>query len=164
MRALAAGVLVIGLSIPAWGDGHFEAVVRNVESQFGVRKMRIPLFGVVKFFVRAARPVGVKQLDVAIFEDLRLSRSDMEDFDAAVTSALGGAWRPMVRVRERGETTCIYAQPDGKDLKLLVATTGHDDTVLVEVKVNPERLARMLDESPRRAGKCFGSGSDRCSD
>ncbi len=159
MRALLAGILLLGLvpPAPAAGDGDFNAVVRSIESNFGARRMRIPLFGVAKFFVKVARPHGVRQLDLAIFEDLSISQSRLQHLDSAVRAAAGDRWLPMVRVRSHEDWVCIYARPEGKkDLRLLIATVEPDETVLVQVKVRPEVLARTLNENPRWT-KCFGS-------
>lgn len=159
-RAVSAAVLALALAAPVLGaDRDFDAVVRNIESSFGTHRMHIPLFGVVKVFLRIARPAGVKQLDLAIFEDMHGTGPGLDALDAAVRGAIGPEWQPMVRVRERREWTCIYAKPSGKDVRMLVATVDSEDTVLVHFKVNPERLARMLDEHPGRAHKCLGAKS-----
>ncbi len=159
MRTLLAAVLLIVVAgpAPASGDRDFDAVVRSVESNFQTRRMRIPLFGVAKFFVKIARPSGVRQLDMAIFEDLQISPSRLQDFDDTVRAAAGERWTPMIRIRERHEWVCIYARPEGKkDMRLLIATIEPDETVLVQVKVRPDVLAQMLDEDPKGT-KCLGS-------
>jgi hypothetical protein len=168
MRGTVAVILAFGLMIPfpapAAGDGDFKAVVRSIESNFGARRMRIPMFGFARFFINVARPAGVRNLDLAIFENLHISSNRFQDLDDAVRGAAGGRWQPMVRVRERNEWVCIYARPDGKnDMRLLIATIEQDETVLVHVKVRPETLARILDEDPRRT-PCLGGSEDRCVD
>jgi hypothetical protein len=166
MRATLAAILALGFAAlaPAAGDSDFKAVVRSIESNFDARRMRIPLFGVAKFFINVARPAGVRSLDLAIFEDLHIPATRFQDLDDAVRKAAGGRWQPMVRVRERNEWVCIYARPEGKnDMRLLIATIEPDETVLVHVKVRPEKLARMLDRNPRRTG-CLGGSEERCVD
>jgi hypothetical protein len=166
MRALIAAAILLGLGIPARaGDPDFDAVVRGIESTFQTRRTHIPLFGVAKFFVKVSRPGGAKQLDLAIFEDLKIERSRLQDLDDTVRKAAGERWSPMVRVRSREEWVTIYARPDGKkDMHLLIATVEPGEATVIRLKVDAAELARMIDESPRGAGKCLVSEQDRPGD
>ncbi|HWR51022.1 MAG TPA: hypothetical protein VN428_07935 [Bryobacteraceae bacterium] len=159
MRALLAAAILLGLGIPARaGDRDFDAVVQSIESTFQTRRTSIPLFGVAKFFVKISRPGGAKQLDLAIFEDLHIGRSRLQELDQTVREAAGERWSPMIRVRDRQEWVTIYARPDGKkDMALLIATVEPGEATVIRLKVDAAALARMIDESPNRAGKCLVS-------
>lgn len=159
MRALVPVAVLVALAWPAAaGDRDFDAVVRSVESNLHVRRTRIPMLGIAKLFIRVSNPSGVKQLDLAVFEDVRLSRDSIRNLDKAVREATGERWTPMVRVRERGEWTTIFARPDGEDrMRLLIATVDSDDAVVVHLSVNASQLAATLDEHPRYA-KDFAGG------
>jgi hypothetical protein len=149
-------VLLLGPAASA-GDRDFAAVVQSVESNLGLHRTRIPLFGTVMFFVRVARPAGVKQLEMAIFEDANYSPPDAERFDALMRSAAGERWSPLVRVRSRrdDESTYIYVKPDGKEFKMIIATFERDEAVIMHLKAKPEALLDSLDE-PEHAGKRLG--------
>lgn len=157
-RFLFAAPLVL-LLVPAAsaGDRDFNAVVRGVESNLGIRRTRIPLFGTMMFFVKVARPGGVKQLEMAIFDEVKYSPPDEARFDELMRSAVGDRWSPMVRVRSRRdhEWTYIYVRPDGRDFKMIIATFERDEAVLMHLKVKPEALLDSLDE-PEHAGRRLG--------
>ncbi len=161
MRALVPIAVLVALSFPAAaGDRDFDAVVRSVESNLHVHRMHIPLFGLAKFVIRASHPAGTKQLDMAVFEDVRLDEHSMQKLDRAVRSAIDEHWTPMIRAREHGEWTVIYARPDGeKHLRMLIATVNSDDAVIIQLKVDAGELFSGLDENPRYA-KLYVHGTD----
>lgn len=152
MRALVPVAMLVALAWPAAGNREFDAVVRSIESNMNVRRTRIPKLGLAKLLLRIGNPSGVKQFDIAIFEDVRLSRDSVRDLDKAVRKATRERWIPMVRVRERGEWTAILARPDGENrMRLLIATVDSSDAVVVHVSVDASKLAATLDEHPRYA-------------
>lgn len=158
MKALlfAAPVLLLVTPAATAGDPDFKAIVRGVESNLGIRRMHIPVFGLAMFFVKAARPAGVRQLDMAVFEDLSCPAPDAARFETIMKQAVGDRWNPIIRVRERRgrELTYIYARPDGRNWKLIVATFEPSEAVLIHLKLNPEALLDSLDE-PAHAGTCL---------
>jgi hypothetical protein len=145
LAALAAPVVCAG-------DPEFQSIVRGVESNLGVVREHIPLFGVARFFVRVARPCGVHQLDMALFEAPARTPEDSRWFEELVRQAAGGRWSTMIRAEDRksGEVTYICARPDGRKWKMILATFDAHDAVLFNLRVNPDVLARSLDE-PRNA-------------
>ncbi|MFB3829410.1 MAG: hypothetical protein ACE15B_21755 [Bryobacteraceae bacterium] len=146
MRLAAALALAAGM-LPA-GDRQFDALVRGVESDYGVSRTRIPFFGVVNFFVKVARPAGTRDLRLAVFEDF----SPGGDFTSRLESRLDPAWRPMVRVHSRrnGERTAIYVQM-GKDLRLLIAAAERRETSLIQLRLNQRALLKWIEDPARRA-------------
>jgi hypothetical protein len=149
-RASAAVVLALLLSAAAPGaDRDFKAVVGGIESQLGIRRMHIPLFGVAMFFAKTvARTQGVKQLDIAIFDEIDYRRPDAARFDGIVQSAVGDRWTPFVRVRSNreNESTYIYLRPDGKDWRMLVASFEAREAVVVHLKLNAEAVMRDFED------------------
>jgi hypothetical protein len=119
---VALGFVALALAAAApVGDRDFDAVVKGIESQYGIKRTGIPMFGLVKLIVKVARPQGVKQLDMALFEDVRMDAPDADAIDALIEHAVSNRWRPMVRVRSRdGESSYIYFREDGKNVRLLV--------------------------------------------
>ena len=165
MRTLLVVALLAALvATPvAAGDSDFHAIVRGVESGYGVHRVHIPLFGLARFAVKVAQPEGVKDFDMAIFETPDGPPRDLGRFDGIMRRAGGGRWSSVIRVRSRrdGEWVYIYARPEGgSDWRMLVATFGRDETVVLEAQVNPEFLANAL-EDPEHAGHVFnGPPSD----
>lgn len=154
MRPALLFLLLFSASAPA-ADRDFKAVVSGIESQLGIRRTHIPLFGVAMFVARvAARGEGVMQLDVAVFDEIEYTRPDAARFDAIVRSAVSDRWLPFVRVRSNreSESTYIYLRPDGSDWRMLVATFERHEAVVVHLKLKPEALMRDFDD-PAHAGR-----------
>ena len=152
---LALPALLLALpAVAAAGDADFKALVKGIETRYQVARTRIPLFGVVKFFVNVSRPHGVKQFDLAVFEDVNFGEPDEREFDALVRDAVSGGWRPMVRVRSRApnEWTYVYVKEAGRDTRMMIATFEPDEVVVMQYKVNTRRLMEML-ERPERIGR-----------
>ena len=147
MLALAAAMLV-----PA-GDAAFDALVRRVESQYAVRRTRIPMFGLVNFFVKVSRPAGAKDLKLAIFEDFAAPGADFQEL---LAETLAPGWQPFVQVRSRNETSTIYVQARKDDLKMLIAAAEPRETVLMQVKLDQKALRKWFD-NPRRMARSHGT-------
>ena len=148
------------VSIPASArDREFGLLVRHVESYYHARRAHRFVLGFASVVVNIAHPYGVKNFKLAIFEnqDLSASRDDL-DFASVVQAGLNEGWQPLVQVysRRAAERTCIFARTLGQDVKLLVATLEKDEAVVLEVKLNPEKLDQCLDkwlEKPYTRGK-----------
>jgi hypothetical protein len=162
MRTLLVVVLLLAmLAAPAAaGDGDFRAIVRGVESGYGVHRVHIPLFGLARFAVKVAQPEGVKDFDMAIFETPDGPPSDLGRFDGIMKSAGGGRWSSVIHVRSRrnGQWVYIYARPEGRDdWRMLIATFGPNQTVVLEAQVDAAFLTNALDD-PEHAGQSLNGG------
>ena len=156
MRTLLLAPLLAALSAIPAAAGDFHVIVRDFERACGVQRVHIPLFGLARFAVSVARPGGVKEFDVAIFET-GVSAADLSRFDGIMRRVGGDRWSGVIRVRSRradGQWVQIYVRPDGGDWRMLIATFGPAQTVLLEARVNPEFLARAL-EHPGEADRSF---------
>jgi len=139
--ALSLLVLVLPLALPA---GDFEWMVREFSRQSGVQQTHIPFFGLARFVVAVAHPAGTSELNLAVFERPHIQP---RDFTALTDSVTGAAWKPMIRVRsQNGDTTNIYLRPDGKHLKLIVATLDGSEATFVELRLRPESLMSFVQE------------------
>jgi hypothetical protein len=124
----------------AAGDRDFDALVRGIETDYGVSRTRIPLMGMVNFFVKVSRPGGGRELRLALFETPRLNSLDTD-----LENRLAPGWRPFVRVISKGrEATAIYANPTGKHFKLLIATLESHEATLVQVSLSQKALKQWL--------------------
>ncbi len=156
MKYRLAAMLVLAASAAFAADAGFDRLVKAVETQFEVRHTNVPLMGLANFVLKVARPAGTSGMKLAIFEDLRIpDDADPYELDRMMERVSAGL-RPIIRVYSRRdhELTYIYAGESGKTTKMLIATFSREDAVVVEMKVNLERLARMLNE-PRLAGKVW---------
>ncbi len=156
MRSGLLALTALFLALPAGaraGDADFKALVKGIETQYGVSRTRIPLFGLVKALVKVARPHGVKQFDLAVFEDARFGDAGENDFDAVVRKTVSGGWRPIVLVRSSAprEWTGVYLKEVGRDFRMMIATFEPSEAVVVQFKMNARRLMEML-KCPEQIG------------
>lgn len=139
------GILTLFLALPlTLPASEFDWLVREFSRESGAKQTHIPFFGLVRFAVSVGHPAGTSELKLAVFEhtDLESSR-----FRRLTDSVVGRDWKPMVRVRSRsGESTNIYAQSQGKELRLLIASLDHDDATFVQVRIRPEELMKFVDD------------------
>jgi hypothetical protein len=134
-------LLLLPLVLPA---SEFDWMVREFSRQSGVKRMHIPFFGLARFAVAVAHPAGTSELKLAVFEHANFNSAG---FSKLTDEVIGASWKPIVRVRSRnGESTNIYTQVDGKNLRLLIASLDHDDVTFVAVRIRPEELMKFVDE------------------
>jgi len=142
----------------AKGKG-FKDVVKHIETNYGAKKVRIPLLGLANFAVKLIRPAGVKGFKLAVFEDQNFSaREGAASFDAVMREAYNKDWRPMVQInskRNGASHTFIYVKSSGKDVQFALAVLEDREAVVVEVKFNPDAAARFL-ENPKIMGVSLG--------
>jgi VWFA-related protein len=144
-------------------DNEFKALVKHIETHYRARRTRIPFLGLAGFIVKVVRPAGVKGFKLAVFEDQDFSASaEDRTFESVMGRALSAEWQPLVRVHSRksGERVYVYAKPKGKDLELMIATLERREAVVIQVKVNPDTLAKWM-ERPDRMGGIFNARHDR---
>jgi hypothetical protein len=122
----------------------FDWLVREFSRQSAAKPVHIPFFGLARFAVATAHPAGASELHLAVFQDVELESGR---FSQMTDRVVGPAWRPIVRVRSRnGESTNIYAQSNGKDLRVLLTVLDGGAATFVEVRLKPEALMKFVDE------------------
>jgi hypothetical protein len=96
---------------------------------------------------------------VAIFETPDGPPPDSGRFDAIMRRAGGGHWDSAIRIHSRHDRqwTYIYVRPEGRDWRMLIATFQPANTIILQAKVDPEFLARALDD-PEHAGQSLNGG------
>lgn len=141
----------------------FGRIVHHIEASYHVHRNHRFLMGCVGLVVRFWHVGGVKSLKLAIFENQHLdgAMGDSE-LDAIVQRASRSGWQPMVRSysRRSSEHTYVYAQPAGKDMKLLVVNVQSDEAEVIQMKVDPVKLEKFLNENVHGSGRHTYSGSD----
>lgn len=151
---IAAAFMLTAISTPQSArarDKEFGVLVHYVESHYHAHRQYRFLLGFASIAVNIAHPEGVKGMKLALWENARIRANKDDDFSDVVRAGLAEDWKPMVRVwsRRNGERTVIFAKPDGKDMKLLVATIDQEEAVVVQVKINPDKLGQYIDEECR---------------
>jgi len=155
--ALLAALTCFPFSAASGGDPDFGDLVRRLEAELGVEATRVPMMGVSNVFLRFAGPAGAGGLKLAVFEStgpadaVRALR-----FQEFVRENLGERWRPFVRVYSRagGEAVSIYFRAHKSRVRLLMAALEDNEATLIQMDLDPKRLARWL-LHPERAGDCM---------
>ena len=132
------------LALPMFARNDFDDLVRSMESQYGKKKVYIPMLGFANFIFKFARPVGTSDFKLAVFEDIDSGRHPAaEELDRRFRP---NGWKPFIRVNSKagGERVHIYARESNRDHELLIATLERHEAVLIRVRVNAERLARWV--------------------
>jgi len=125
----------------------FDWMTREFARQSGTQPLHIPFFGLARFVVAVAHPAGASDLKLAVFEHTNIGS---DQFSHLADATVGIDWRPIVRVRQNtGDVSNIYVQPEGKHLRVLVASFAKDEVVFVQVRIRPEELMRFVDQQRR---------------
>ncbi|HEY6251661.1 MAG TPA: hypothetical protein VI685_17015 [Candidatus Angelobacter sp.] len=133
----------------SWAGDEFNNIVHHIESHYHVHRNYRFLMAFAGVVVKCSSFTGVKGFKAAIFENQHLFASES---DAAVDEVIQGAgksgWQPLIRSysRRTGEHNYIYAQNHGKDLKLLIVNVEPNEAVVVQVKINPNKLSQFINE------------------
>jgi len=158
MRARAVVLLLLASHAALAGDAAFDRVVRAIESHYGVERTHIPFLGVADFFVKVAHPEGATSLKLAVFEDLKSpsGAGAWRELDRFMET-LPGELHPIVRVHSRrdGESMYIFAEPQGKSTRMLMAIFERGEATVIQVKVDGQTLLRSIAE-PEEARRNFG--------
>ncbi|HWP43970.1 MAG TPA: VWA domain-containing protein [Blastocatellia bacterium] len=149
-RMLAAALLLtLSVQPAAASDKDFKMIVKNIESSYNARRKSIPFLGFAGLFVKIARPAGVKDIKLAIFEDQDFSSGPGGlEFQKAIESSFKEKWQPVVRssLRAEGSRAYIYTQPAGKDMEVLSITFARRQAIVVQAKLDPESLMKFLEK------------------
>ncbi len=162
--------LAAGARPAAARDHEFGLLVHQIESQYHARREHRILIGLAgglgNVIITFWRPFGVKHFKLAFFkeQDLAAGRHD-RDFASVVRAGLNQGWQPVVAVwsRRDGERTYIFARDAGKYVKFLVATVDQDDAAVIQVQLNPDKLARSIEkwtDKSHDCGDCHGPEHD----
>ena len=158
MRRVVCAVLLVFTSIATAADRDFDFLVQQMESNYGTRKMYIPMLGFVNFLVKVARPAGTRDFKLAVFENVDSDRHpSVEQLDDIF---LPRGWKPFIRVvsnRDR-ERVHIYSRQTHRDHELMITTLERREAVMARVRLNAESLARWVN-NPIVMGRSKGHWS-----
>ena len=156
--ALAATALFCASSLPAFAKttkstktkDDFGIIVRHIETQYHVHRQHRFVMGLAGFVVKFWHFAGVKNFKGAIFDDGQLVGAAADNrFDEVIRGAMDSGWQPVVQEFDRrsGERTYIYMQDLGKDMKVLVVALETNEAVVIQVKVNADKLSDFVKEA-----------------
>ncbi|MGZ4845256.1 MAG: hypothetical protein ACXVJ1_10950 [Candidatus Angelobacter sp.] len=149
----AFGLFVAALLAPAqnaFAKDDFGKIVHHIEASYHVHRQHRWVMGLAGFTVKFWHFAGVKSLKGAIFENQRFTNAASDTrFDEIVRAAMDSGWQPLVQSWDRhtGERTYIYAQDLGKDMKLLVVNLESNEAVVLQVRVDPQKLNDFIEET-----------------
>src|SRR5438128_352610 len=91
-------VLSLGICPRAQAADHeFQDIVKAISEQFNTKPMHIPFLGLARAVIAVAHPMGAKQLNLAIFQDLDERKGSGRDLLESVRMAVGRGWQPFVQ-------------------------------------------------------------------
>lgn len=144
-RAGVIGLLAIAMfafAIPVRAD--FKRIVRQIEREGNVRRTWIPFLSIARMAVRLNPVDGVSDFQLAVFDRNPLS---VQRLDALVRGSVKAGWSPIINVRSRdGEQARIYARAEGNDVNLLIIAREPQETVVVQMRLDPEKFGEMMAE------------------
>ena len=167
--AIAAAMFFFCFAAPAQAaaSDDFGRIVHHIEANYHVHRQHRWVMGLAGFTVKFWHIAGVKSFKGAIFENQPFVNAASDTrFDEVVRAAMDSGWQPLVQSWDRrtGERTYIYAQDLGRDMKVLVVSLESNEAVVLQVKVNPEKLNEFVREasggSPHRGDPGLGAKSD----
>jgi len=141
-------VLAIFLAAPSFGaaDPEFHAVVRSIETQYGVHHLRIP-FGLATLCLKIAQVPGASGLKIAVFNNFSQAEIPSDgEFEESIESTMGSGWLPVVRVRSNHDLTLIYANPSDKDIRALIVCLQSHVATVVQTKVTASQLRKWIEQ------------------
>jgi hypothetical protein len=140
----AAVCLLLFVSLGYARDREFDAIVRSMESEYGTKRLHIPLFGVVNFFVKTIRPAGARDLKLAVFEDVDPFRHPSPER----LDDIAQGWNRFIQVqsKRKGERVHIYSRKVKENWELLLTALERDEAVVIRLRLHPDGLARWMDD------------------
>jgi len=150
-KRIVVFLAVAFIALPLYAD--FRSVERALRVRLGAPKW-IPGLGLMRFAANVIHPNGVHDFQLTLFEN-----GDLDGPDAArMMSREAPGFTPLVRQRERGEWSLIYARPAARGrVELLILHRESDQTVLVRCDVDPQEVGKAIKRHGRFNGRHRGS-------
>lgn len=149
-RLVALAALVFLAAMPVYAS--FANVERALEARLG-EPTWIPMLGLVRVATWVVHPKGVHDIQLAVFEE-KHAHLDGAEIERIVEREVPPGFHPMVRTRNSrsGEWTFIYAKPHGENrMELFLVSHDKDDTVVMQLDVEPEEVMRDINHPARIA-------------
>lgn len=148
----AAGLLsllsLVGFAPNAVADD-FGNIVHHIEAQYHVHRNYRFLMAFAGLVVKVSHIAGARDFKAALFENQRFFASESDArLDEIVQSAGKSGWQPLVKSfsRRTREHNYIYVQGQNKDLKLLIVSVEPEEAVVVQVKIDADKLSDFINK------------------
>jgi hypothetical protein len=154
--SVATVAILFAAPQPAFAKDDFGKIVHHIEANYHTRRHYRFVMGLAGFTFKVSHFAGVKSFKGAIFENSEFAASGSDTrFDQVIRAAMDSGWQPMVQSYDRrsGERTYIYAQDLGKDMRLLVVNLEPTEAVVIQVKVDPNKLSDFVNEASAGHGR-----------
>ncbi|HEY2392964.1 MAG TPA: hypothetical protein VGK22_17435 [Candidatus Angelobacter sp.] len=154
--SLAAAAVLFVAPQRAFAKDDFGRIVHHIEANYHTHRHYRFVMGLAGFTFKVSHFAGVKSFKGAIFENSQFANSGSDvRFDQVIRAAMDSGWQPMVQSYDRhsGERTYIYAQDLGKDMRLLVVNFEPTEAVVIQVKVNTDKLSDFVKEASGNHGR-----------
>jgi hypothetical protein len=155
----AAGALLLALAailpIHSWfaSNNGFDAAVSAVEQQYHAQPENIPMQWFVSLCATVSTGGGVRHMRVANFDNIG-AVANPDDLAAMLSSHLPQPWHRMVLSRDGAQDfSLIYVRPEGRSMRMLVASYDHGELDLVRMDLNGERLAHFVQNPAHSANQ-----------
>lgn len=149
--AFGVGLMIAqGVEASERNADSFDALVKALSARYAVQPKTVPMMWMVNLCTRgmthgAVRGMRVVQLDGA---------GEIEDragFEEIVGSKLGEDWSRTIRQWEAGgDESLIYMRAENQRMELIVVNLEHGELELVKMSMNPQQLAKWIDEKEKR--------------
>jgi hypothetical protein len=125
-------------------DHNFDSTVRGIENRYSSHAQKVTLMGFASLCARVATHNGVKDMQIAEFEDI--PDIDTAELSIFLQSSLGDRWQPFVTSREMkdGDQSVIYVRPEGHAMRMLIADYGHGELSLVRLELDGTALSKWV--------------------
>ena len=146
MKTLVLFSLIASATAVA-GEKHddFNSILKQVESHYGKRHMKIPFLGLLSFASHLARPIGVSDLKLAVIEGVGSRADAFPEFHP------GPQWQPFIRTTSRnGERMVMYGREDGRAIRTLMVMLDKDEAVVLQMRLDPAHFAKFVSEKAER--------------
>lgn len=152
VAALLLAICGLLLAPPRAKADDFGRIVKVIETEYHVHRNYRFLMSLIGVGVKCSHVGSVKVFKAALFENQHLDTAEMDSrLDEMVERANSSGWRPLVKSvsRRSGDHDYIYAKAKGANLDLLVVSVEPNEAVVAQVRINPSKLSKFINEHTR---------------
>jgi hypothetical protein len=150
IATILAASLIFALAPSQLRADDFGKIVHQIETKYQVHRKYRFVMGFAGFMVKCSSHfTGLKGFKAALFEDHAVFAPNPDSgLDEVIQAAGDHGWQSIIKSysRHSDEHAYIYVRQEGKDLKLLVVSVEPGEAAVIQVKINPERLAKFIDK------------------
>jgi acid stress-induced BolA-like protein IbaG/YrbA len=95
---------------------------------------------------------GVK-VDIVTFEGLTPGRTNLDEIEGAMSSALGSEWSWFIRSRSKKtqESAVIFVHGDGSHFDMMIVSAEQGEAAVVKVRLKADEMKKWMDDPDEMA-------------